>query len=679
MSVETTLKSGASLLFDDDPLVNMAASGLYKGASFLGRAAKNGLQRLKTTPESQTDTDSSPPARENGAGVGEDWTWLKSILSEISVNIASLKSIGIDQQNFQEKSSLEQAENRNEDQNQREILFGKINTIIDILKRGGGLAENKQNSGGILGFLGSLAAGLNSTFSTIANGLLTAGNAMLTAFNSLVVFLPTVIRAFSFLLPVLSNLGLAAISAYAALKLMQKLAPGMNDLADEKTKDVGTDVMNWGDRISWLKSKLTGEENYTGYYQKLFSQESPEKSMFTEGILGGVNEYLDPQYKEKRDKTNKVLRVQSEKRAQIALDEDIKGRETRLKELDNVPDMMGPDGKISENSASIQREKLKKEIEQLKNKKQQFEQYLSLKTSAGLEGRWIESVLDKESGKMVNNPLADASKYLTKEDYQRQIDSSQALKDSNDELKSSIDALKDLLNSGGTGIGGAGSGLSYGFGAGMDTGDNYLNSLIRVESGGNPNAKNPLSSAGGLGQITDGTWMDATRQMGVNWPVSDKFDPQKNLAVTKFLTEQNRSLLASRLGRNPSNAELYMGHFMGPETALTFAQQMSINPNASAAGMFPKEARANPSIFNGRSLQQVFDLMSNKINGNATKLSQLAANGNSSSTNNVFSFNTAAAPQGAPPVASQTESTPHSAGAGINFNVPGNVLALLSK
>lgn len=147
------------------------------------------------------------------------------------------------------------------------------------------------------------------------------------------------------------------------------------------------------------------------------------------------------------------------------------------------------------------------------------------------------------------------------------------------------------------------------------TDDGYLNALIGAESAGDPNAKARTSSAGGLGQIIDKTWRDATKQMGVDWPVSDKYDPEKNLAVTKFLTEQNRKILSKAIGRNPSDADLYMAHFLGPTNAAKFIKAMQANPNANAAQMFPKAAAANPTIFRKhRSLTDVYNIMSNKIN-----------------------------------------------------------------
>lgn len=447
MALEEKLEKGASILFDDDPLANMVARGLGRGSTALGRATRAGLQRLRGSQNFPDDMPSrEPPERdfptETGpTGAGQDWSWLKDILSNIASDISSIRQNLIEQSKEQnddtESERLRLIEDQIENKNERPQLAPTKST------------EDDKSSGGLFGFLGAIASGVLSTFSTAIDGVTTAVNMLITGFNSLIAFLPTIVRAFSALFPVIARLGVAATSAYAALKVMQKLAPGLNDAIGKKTEEAGTKTMNVADSISWLKSKFTGKENYTGYYEKLFSQESPEKSMFTEGFLGSVNEYLDPQYKEKRDRTNKNLRIQSEQRAQAALNQDISGREEQLKSLENVPDMIGPDGQLNSNSASIQREQLTKEIEQLRSKKEQFDKYLAAKSGAGLEGRWIESVMDKNTGEMINNPLADASKYLSKEDYEKQTSSMSSLKDSNDELKNSIDKLNEIMNKNG--------------------------------------------------------------------------------------------------------------------------------------------------------------------------------------------------------------------------------------
>lgn len=76
----------------------------------------------------------------------------------------------------------------------------------------------------------------------------------------------------------------------------------------------------------------------------------------------------------------------------------------------------------------------------------------------------------------------------------------------------------------------------------------------RIESGFNPAAKNPNSSAGGLFQFIDGTW----KQYGKG---RDRFDPVAAAEAAADLTAANQRALRNALGREPTNAELYLAHY----------------------------------------------------------------------------------------------------------------------
>src|SRR3954454_19088116 len=62
-------------------------------------------------------------------------------------------------------------------------------------------------------------------------------------------------------------------------------------------------------------------------------------------------------------------------------------------------------------------------------------------------------------------------------------------------------------------------------------------------------------------------------------------------------TQQNAGMVAGRIGRKPSESELYMAHFFGPGGASKLIQKAVQDPTANAANMFPGAARANRSIF----------------------------------------------------------------------------------
>ena len=77
------------------------------------------------------------------------------------------------------------------------------------------------------------------------------------------------------------------------------------------------------------------------------------------------------------------------------------------------------------------------------------------------------------------------------------------------------------------------------------------------------------------------------------------------------ITRQNQAVLSHRIGRQPTEGELYVAHFFGPYTASKVINQTATNPTANAAAMYPAAARANHSIFydkqgNARSIAGVY-------------------------------------------------------------------------
>ncbi|WP_375703875.1 transglycosylase SLT domain-containing protein [Bartonella sp. AD13SXNS] len=101
--------------------------------------------------------------------------------------------------------------------------------------------------------------------------------------------------------------------------------------------------------------------------------------------------------------------------------------------------------------------------------------------------------------------------------------------------------------------------------------ESYLYRVAQVESGGNPNARNPRSSAGGLYQFIDST----AKQYGLQ----DRFDPMQAADAMGRLTLDNRNHLSRVLGRAPTDAELYLAHQQGAGGAARLLQ----NPHANAA------------------------------------------------------------------------------------------------
>ena len=196
----------------------------------------------------------------------------------------------------------------------------------------------------------------------------------------------------------------------------------------------------------------------------------------------------------------------------------------------------------------------------------------------------------------------------------------------------------------------------------------YLLATAKMESNFNPTAKASTSSAGGLFQFIDQTWLGTVKEAGSyfgygayadaitrsdsgKYSVSDpaardaimklRDDPNAASAMAGILTQSNGAKLTSAIGRKPSDSELYMAHFMGVGGATKLISNVANNPQASGAALFPKAAAANPSIFydnrgNARSVAGVYAVLdarySAAANSQATQSAMAAAAGVSATT-----------------------------------------------
>lgn len=99
--------------------------------------------------------------------------------------------------------------------------------------------------------------------------------------------------------------------------------------------------------------------------------------------------------------------------------------------------------------------------------------------------------------------------------------------------------------------------------------------VAQIESGGNPRAQNPNSSAGGLFQFIDST--------AKGYGLADRFDPAQSADAAARLTRDNAAHLARVLGREPTAAELYLAHQQGAGGAASLLADPSV-PAASVVG-----------------------------------------------------------------------------------------------
>jgi hypothetical protein len=191
----------------------------------------------------------------------------------------------------------------------------------------------------------------------------------------------------------------------------------------------------------------------------------------------------------------------------------------------------------------------------------------------------------------------------------------------------------------------------------------YLLTTAKMESNFNPKASASTSSARGLFQFIDQTWLGTVKEAGAqlgygkyadaisknsdgSYSVSDpnaraaisklRDDPDAASSMAAVLTQSNSFKLTGKIGRRPSDAELYMAHFMGVCGAGKLIQNAEDNPNASATRMFPNAAAANRSIFydrsgQARSVSQVYSELNARYagaaNSQATRTAMAAVGG----------------------------------------------------
>lgn len=151
----------------------------------------------------------------------------------------------------------------------------------------------------------------------------------------------------------------------------------------------------------------------------------------------------------------------------------------------------------------------------------------------------------------------------------------------------------------------------------------FLVRTARRESAMNPSARAPTSSAAGLFQFIEQTWLGTVKAHGAKhgygqyadliyrggdgrWRVEGsarnvvldlRFDPQAASTMAAELTASNAAYLRGRIGREPGAGDLYAAHFLGPAGAAQLMDAMDRRPGASAVAMFPQAAAANRSIF----------------------------------------------------------------------------------
>jgi len=130
---------------------------------------------------------------------------------------------------------------------------------------------------------------------------------------------------------------------------------------------------------------------------------------------------------------------------------------------------------------------------------------------------------------------------------------------------------------------------------GVDPG--LMATMAALESGFRGRVKASTSSASGLYQFIDTTWKAMLATYGSKYgldPNTPPSDPRANALLGAEYIRENTEKLKQGLGREPTDTDIYLAHFLGPNGALKL---LSSKGDANAATLMPKAAAANKSIF----------------------------------------------------------------------------------
>lgn len=173
----------------------------------------------------------------------------------------------------------------------------------------------------------------------------------------------------------------------------------------------------------------------------------------------------------------------------------------------------------------------------------------------------------------------------------------------------------------------------------------YLMDKACTESSFNPAAKSKGSSATGLFQFIESTWLSLVRQHGAKFGleayaekiemkggrpvVSDpearreilalRKNPEISALMAATYSKENACYLERKTGCDVGATELYLAHFLGAGGAAKFINASKENPNAVAAQLFPEAARANRNVFfdketgRARTLGEIYGRFANKF------------------------------------------------------------------
>jgi hypothetical protein len=152
----------------------------------------------------------------------------------------------------------------------------------------------------------------------------------------------------------------------------------------------------------------------------------------------------------------------------------------------------------------------------------------------------------------------------------------------------------------------------------------YLMAQAAQESSFQPTAKAPGSSATGLYQFIDSTWLSMVKQYGAKYGLGQyanqiegsassgyhvadptvrrqildlRNDPSASASLAAEFAKQNKQDVEQALGHPATTTDLYLAHFLGAEGATELVKTIETNGSVKAADLLPDAAEANHAVF----------------------------------------------------------------------------------
>jgi hypothetical protein len=193
----------------------------------------------------------------------------------------------------------------------------------------------------------------------------------------------------------------------------------------------------------------------------------------------------------------------------------------------------------------------------------------------------------------------------------------------------------------------------------------YLLGTAMRESSLKANAQSSTSSAAGLFQFVDQTWLGLVKAHGPKYGLGSlagainlapdgryhaandsdrqailalKKDPQVSALMAGEYARSAQGAMEANLGRAVCGGELYAAHFLGADAACKLIRTSQSAPQADAAQIFPQAAGANRNVFfhadgTAKSVREVYDWAMQQPGGSVSLASAAPASTNAAPSN----------------------------------------------